>query len=94
MHKFPDWFSLMLIIIYTFILGFLHDNYGHTKIYMRLKPIVIILLLLLLIWSIVKDLKGSGRKEGKTNKLVFNYILLIGSILYLLFILGDYLNSF
>lgn len=94
MYKLPDWLGIILVIIYTLILGFLYGNYGHTEIYMRIEPIVISILLLLLIWIIVKELKSSVKKENKTYKLVLNYILLIGSILYLLSILEEYLNLF
>lgn len=94
MHKLPDGLVIILAIIYALILGLLYNNYGHTEIFMRIEPIVMSILSLLLIWIIVKELKSSVKKENKPYKLVFDYILLIGSILYLLSILRDYLNLF
>lgn len=87
MYKLPDCIVIILAIIYALILGLLYNNYGHTEIFMRIEPIVMSILSLSLIWIIVKDLKNSVKKENETHKLVFNYILLIVPILYLLSIL-------
>ncbi|WP_130807080.1 hypothetical protein [Senegalia massiliensis] len=94
MYKLPDWIVIILAIIYALIRRLLYDNYGHTEIFMRTEPIVMSTLSLLLIWITVKDLQNSVKKENETHKLVFNYILLIVPILYLLSILGEYLNLF